>query len=230
MFLSVFEMFKIGIGPSSSHTMGPMTAAARFLDELRDGRRIWPGAGAPQKLRCTLHGSLAWTGKGHATDRAVVLGLAGFTPETLDPDKAEALEQKIAKEKKLHLPAYLSWNLILNATSSSTSRKPARPRQRMVIEAYDAQDRLHLQETFYSIGGGFVLTEEELERQKAAEASGKQAVDEDKGMPYPFATASEMLEMGQKSGKTIAQMKRANEITSLDPQDLTPESGKSGRS
>ncbi|KZL16932.1 MULTISPECIES: L-serine ammonia-lyase [Pseudovibrio] len=221
MFLSVFEIFKIGIGPSSSHTMGPMTAAARFLDELRDGRRIWPGAGAPKRLRCTLHGSLAWTGKGHATDRAVILGLAGCTPETLDPDEAEALEKQIATEKKLHLPDLpeLDFDPDKDVIFDFEKNLPGHANG-MVIEAYDAQDRLHLQETFYSIGGGFVLTEEELDRLKAAEASGDQAPDEIKGMPYPFATAQEMLEMGQKSGKTIAEMKRANEITSLDPQEL----------
>ena len=80
MFLSIFDVFKIGIGPSSSHTMGPMSAAARFLSDLRGGHDLEPGAGAPAALSCTLHGSLAFTGKGHATDRAVTLGLAGFEP------------------------------------------------------------------------------------------------------------------------------------------------------
>src|SRR3954467_2101630 len=89
MFLSIFDIFKIGVGPSSSHTMGPMLAAARFLDALRDGRNSVPGSGAPDRLEASLHGSLAFTGKGHATDRAVLLGLLGFRPETLDPDKAD---------------------------------------------------------------------------------------------------------------------------------------------
>jgi L-serine dehydratase len=76
MFLSVFDIFKIGVGPSSSHTMGPMTAAARFLADLRGGREKEPGAGELAALTCSLHGSLAFTGKGHATDRAVILGLS----------------------------------------------------------------------------------------------------------------------------------------------------------
>ncbi|MEM0943084.1 MAG: serine dehydratase beta chain, partial [Pseudomonadota bacterium] len=88
MFLSIFDVFKIGIGPSSSHTMGPMVAAARFLAHLREGERI-PGAGELARLGCRLHGSLAFTGKGHATDRAVILGLAGFEPATLDDAAAE---------------------------------------------------------------------------------------------------------------------------------------------
>ena len=84
MFLSVFDMFKVGIGPSSSHTMGPMVAAARFLDVLRGS----PFAAAG--LQASLHGSLAFTGIGHATDRATILGLAGFEPDSYDHDKAEA--------------------------------------------------------------------------------------------------------------------------------------------
>jgi iron-sulfur-dependent L-serine dehydratase single chain form len=81
MFLSVFDIFKIGIGPSSSHTMGPMTAAAQFLEMLRSGLRE-PGAGDVARVMCSLHGSLAFTGKGHATDRAVILGLLGFLART----------------------------------------------------------------------------------------------------------------------------------------------------
>ncbi|MCP4564411.1 MAG: L-serine ammonia-lyase, partial [Bosea sp.] len=85
MFLSVFDVFKIGIGPSSSHTMGPMTAAAHFLDLLRRH----PSHNDAVAVGATLHGSLAFTGKGHATDRAVALGLLGWTPAELDPDEAE---------------------------------------------------------------------------------------------------------------------------------------------
>ncbi len=90
MFLSVFDIFKVGIGPSSSHTMGPMVAAGRFLDIVRARHDPEPGAGEPSHLTCHLHGSLAWTGKGHASDRAIILGLSGFEPATLDPDAAEA--------------------------------------------------------------------------------------------------------------------------------------------
>src|SRR5690606_11085794 len=93
MFLSVFDMFKVGIGPSSSHTMGPMVAAARFLDRLR----ALPFT--PHGLRAALHGSLAFTGVGHATDRAVILGLAGFAPETYDAEKAEAALAAIRADK-----------------------------------------------------------------------------------------------------------------------------------
>ncbi|MEN8934543.1 MAG: serine dehydratase beta chain, partial [Planktotalea arctica] len=93
MFLSVFDMFKVGIGPSSSHTMGPMVAAARFLDAMRASPFEFGG------VRASLHGSLAFTGVGHATDRATVLGLAGFLPDTYDHAKAEAAMAQIIKNK-----------------------------------------------------------------------------------------------------------------------------------
>ena len=86
MFLSAFDLFKIGIGPSSSHTMGPMVAAKRFLD-LAKANNI----NAVTRLTATLHGSLAFTGKGHGTDRAIVLGLAGETPQDIDPDDVETI-------------------------------------------------------------------------------------------------------------------------------------------
>jgi L-serine dehydratase len=89
MFLSVFDIVKVGIGPSSSHTMGPVLAAARFLEALRARSDRVPGSGAAARLEATLHGGLAFTGKGQATDRAVILGLLGFVPDTLDPDEAE---------------------------------------------------------------------------------------------------------------------------------------------
>ena len=104
MFLSVFDIFKLGVGPSSSHTMGPMTAAARFLDDLRGGAEKIPGAGRLSRLGASLHGSLAFTGKGHATDRAVVLGLLGFRPDTLDPDAAEALEAEVRSSGRIAPP------------------------------------------------------------------------------------------------------------------------------
>nr|MCU0910764.1 L-serine ammonia-lyase [Paracoccaceae bacterium] len=95
MFLSVFEMFKVGIGPSSSHTMGPMVAAARFLDTLR------ASPFRPSGLRASLHGSLAFTGVGHATDRAVILGLAGFLPDRYDAGRAEAALAAIRADRRV---------------------------------------------------------------------------------------------------------------------------------
>ena len=205
MFLSVFDIFKIGVGPSSSHTMGPMVAAARFLDALRDGRERVPGSGQLARLGASLHGSLAFTGKGHATDRAVILGLAGFEPASFDATQAAATEAKIAATHKIApegLPELdfnpetdlqFDYDRVLDGHANG-----------MILSAYDSDGTLYMRETYYSVGGGFVLTEKELAAQ-----TGQIAVPD---VPYPFRTADEMLRMAAKSGKTIAEMKRINEL------------------
>src|SRR5690606_26414977 len=91
VFLSVFDVFKIGVGPSSSHTMGPMVAAGRFLAELRDGDWPRPARAQPVALTASLHGSLAFTGVGHGSGRAVILGLSGLLPDTVDPDRMDTI-------------------------------------------------------------------------------------------------------------------------------------------
>ncbi len=198
MFISVFDMFKIGIGPSSSHTMGPMVAAARFLDALRASPFQAHG------LRGSLHGSLAFTGIGHATDRATILGLAGFVPETYDHAKAEATLAQIQSCGQVTPPGLntLTFTPKKDLVFDYGDNLPGHANG-MILAATDAQGDVILQETYYSIGGGFVLTEAEL-------AAGK-ATDEGPPVPYPFKTAAQMLDMATRSGKSIAQMKRANE-------------------
>ena len=200
MFLSVFEMFKVGIGPSSSHTMGPMVAAARFLDRIRKAPFH------PKGLRASLHGSLAFTGVGHATDRATILGLAGFLPDSYDHEKAEATLAQIRETKSIMAPGLEPMGFDPD-TDLIFDYGPALPGHAngMILMATDAQGDVIMQETYYSIGGGFVMTADEL-------AAGK-ATDEGAPIPYPFKTATEMLEMAAKSGLTIAQMKRANEVS-----------------
>ena len=207
MFLSVFEMFKVGIGPSSSHTMGPMVAAARFLDRVRRAPFH------PKGLRASLHGSLAFTGVGHATDRATILGLAGYLPDTYDHDKAEATLAKISATQQITPPG-LEPMRFDPAKDLLFDYGPALPLHAngMILMATDAQGDVILKETYYSIGGGFVMTEAEL-------AAGK-ATDEGAPIPYPFKSAAEMLEMAAKSGLTIAQMKRANEVARNGAQGL----------
>ena len=198
MFLSVFEMFKVGIGPSSSHTMGPMVAAARFLDMMRASPFEFSG------VKASLHGSLAFTGVGHATDRATILGLAGFVPETYDNKLAEAALNTMHSTNTLTpegLPPLRfdpKTDLIFDYDTQLTGHANG-----MILMATDAQGDTILSQVFYSIGGGFVMTEEEL-------AAGK-ATDEGNPVPYPFKSAAEMLEMCKSSGKTIAAMKRSNE-------------------
>ncbi|MTH77179.1 L-serine ammonia-lyase [Paracoccus aestuariivivens] len=201
MFLSVFDIFKIGVGPSSSHTMGPMVAGGRFLEALR------AQPFRPHGLRASLHGSLAFTGKGHATDRATILGLAGFLPETMD---AEAAETALAanRNSRTLTPADLGElafdpdaDLIFDYDHALPGHANG-----MTLMATDAQGDVIYQQVYYSIGGGFVLTEDEL-----ALRGDRTRGDDGDTVPWPFVSAAQMLDMAEKSGKSIATLKRENE-------------------
>jgi L-serine dehydratase len=207
MFLSVFDMFKVGIGPSSSHTMGPMVAAARFLDGLRKAPFSVAG------VKASLHGSLAFTGVGHATDRATILGLAGFVPESYDRKKADAAMAQI-KATKTVTPDGLPALRFDPETDLNFDFGPNLPGHAngMILSATDPQGDVIQQETYYSIGGGFVMTQAELD-------AGKDT-DEGAPVPYPFKSAAEMLEMAAISGLSIAEMKRANELSRRSVTDL----------
>ena len=207
MFLSVFDMFKVGLGPSSSHTIGPMVAAARFLDLL---------AAQPFKItgvKASLHGSLAFTGVGHATDRAVILGLDGFRADAYDADRADAALARIKAERQVNPKALgpLSFDpsvdLLFDYGPALSGHANG-----MKLHGTDAQGDIIISETYYSIGGGFVLTARELE----------DGADTDTGapVPYPFGTAAQMLEMAASSGKSIADMKRANELSRMPDADF----------
>ena len=203
MFLSVFEMFKVGVGPSSSHTMGPMVAAGQFLDKLRASPFNAHG------LRASLHGSLAFTGVGHATDRAVILGLAGFLPDTYDAEAADNALTTIGEEKTVSPEGLGTLSFDPNA-DLLFDYGPALPGHAngLILMATDAQGDVILQETYYSVGGGFVLTEAELD-------AGKDT-DDGAAVPYPFKSAAEMLEMCAATGKSVAELKRANEVSRMD--------------
>ena len=207
MFLSVFDIFKIGVGPSSSHTMGPMLAAARFLSGLRDA-----GGPMPAALRVRLHGSLAFTGKGHATDRAVILGLLGYRPDTLDPDRADALVAEVQDSGRIEVSGIgpLAFTPQTHLVFDYDAALPGHANG-MVIEALDGEGGSVLSETYYSVGGGFVVTASELEAQQAGRVDGLGEEKAQLGYPYPFGSAAEMLAMGERAGLSIAAMKRANE-------------------
>lgn len=199
MFISVFDMFKVGIGPSSSHTMGPMVAAARFLDMMRAESMPY------YRVKVSLHGSLAFTGVGHASDRAAILGLAGFRPETYNHKSAEAA---LAQIRDTHLltpdrlgPLHFDPEKDLGFDFGRTLPEHANG---IILSATDADGNVILRETFFSIGGGFVVTKKEL--------SAPSDTKRDLQVPYPFETAAEMLKMAARSGMSIAEMKRANEI------------------
>jgi L-serine dehydratase len=183
-----------------------MLAAGRFLDLLRAGADRIPGSGEPARLGCRLHGSLAFTGKGHATDRAVILGLAGFDPGSFDAVRAGETLEHITATGRVAPPGLpeLGFDPAQDLVFDYGPPLPGHANG-MVLRAFDAAGNLHLTETYYSIGGGFVLTERQM---KTASLKGD---DADVSRPWPFATAAEMLAMGEASGLTIAAMKRANE-------------------
>ncbi len=214
MFLSVFDIFKVGVGPSSSHTVGPMVAAAHFLDLLRDGRQKVPGAGKLARLGCSLHGSLSFTGKGHATDRAIMLGLAGFIPATFEANSAEVTEAAIKSNGKITPPDLGELAFDFNKDIHFDYGPPLDGHPNgMILSAYDTAGNVYLRETYFSVGGGFILTAKEMDAQDGSP-------EEPVGVPFPFHNAAEMLQMARKSGKSIAQMKLANELVHADAQSF----------
>ena len=217
MFLSVFDLFKIGIGPSSSHTMGPMTAARRFLDEIAGSDWPRPAGTKVGRLGASLHGSLAFTGIGHGSDRAVILGLAGETPTSVDPDRSDAQIEEIRTTKRVTPPGHPAYRFD-PAVDLVLDKKTPLPGHAngMTFHAYDTNDHLVLRRVYYSIGGGFVVSDEELQRMK--QSASKSAAGPE--VPYPFAHAAEMLSMAAASGLSIADMKRANEETLMSRTEL----------
>jgi L-serine dehydratase len=200
MFLSVFDVFKVSVGPSSSHTMGPMLAAGRFLDlaskaALPEGRL---------SLGCRLYGSLAYTGEGHGTTRAVVCGLLGMRPESYDRAAADGALATLAEAGTARLPNGRVVAVAPDAVKLEKGKRLDAHPNGMTFFLADAAGQDVLTQSYFSIGGGFVLTEAEMA------AGPPKPQDED--VPYPFGTAVEMLAMGEASGLTIAQMKRANEL------------------
>ncbi len=210
MFLSVFDVFKIGIGPSSSHTMGPMTAAGHFLDLLRRH----PSRHEATAVGATLYGSLAFTGKGHATDRAVALGLLGWTPAELDPDAAERQLDELQTTHILRLDGLppLAFDPAVDIVFDYGPPLPGHANG-LVFRARNSAGVELLSETYYSIGGGSVVTAQEREAPPNATAAAST-------WPYPFASAAAMLRMARESGLSIAQMKRANENHLQAPDEV----------
>lgn len=188
-----------------------MVAAARFLDLLR------ASAFQPKGLGARLCGSLAFTGVGHATDRAVILGLAGFVPETYDAERGEAALQEITKTGSVAPDGLGTMAFAPKADIVFDYDTPLPGHANgLILMAKDGQGDVIIQETYYSIGGGFVQTAAELERAKAAGTDGPTGPK----VPYPFKTAAQMLEMCKSSGKSIAALKRANELTLRTPDAL----------
>ena len=155
MFLSVFDMFKVGIGPSSSHTVGPMVAMRQFLDRLMEGS----GLGAVARVTVTLYGSLAFTGKGHGTDRALVLGLLGEIPSEIDPETVTVAVDKVIDSGRLQLdgtaeiPFSISEDILFEYGAPLDEHTNG-----LEAKAFDADGKELASETYFSVGGGVVRT------------------------------------------------------------------------
>ncbi|NTF42072.1 L-serine ammonia-lyase [Rhizobium sp. AC27/96] len=219
MFLSVFDVFKIGVGPSSSHTMGPMSAANRFLDLVLSNE--WPRPSSNvhvASIKVSLHGSLAHTGIGHGTGRAVILGLMGERPDNVDPDQMDATIDEVERSGRITPPGHPAYQFQPRTDLIFDKKVPLPGHANgMSFSAFDKDERLLVKRIYYSVGGGFVVTDTELEQLKADKKKPAAAGDR---VPFPFSSAKQMLEMAERSGLSIAQMKRANEETRMSSDDL----------
>ena len=209
MFISVLELFKIGIGPSSSHTLGPMIAARRFRERVAQHLERG-GAATGLRLRCVLRGSLAWTGKGHATDRALILGFHGLTPEAAAEADIDALVARLAACDHIELTGKrIAFEPSRDIVFDKGEPLPQHPNGMQFALLGDDGAPL-LEHTCFSIGGGFLADAAEIDRLEAPLRSDCGPAED---CPYGFASAAEMLEQARRSGLSIAEMKRANETT-----------------
>ncbi|WP_419953179.1 L-serine ammonia-lyase [Methylobacterium sp.] len=188
--ISAFDLFKIGIGPSSSHTVGPMVAALDFRERTRRRTGL-------ARIRAEIFGSLAWTGRGHGTDVAILLGLLGHSPAGIDPDRVDEYVAEAKRTGRLGLggPAFaLETDLVFNFTEVLPVHTNG-----MRFRALDEHGGVLDTVTCYSIGGGFVVGEEAA------------AVGEAMTFPLPYASAADLLATCLRTGFSIAQVQRANE-------------------
>lgn len=204
--ISIFDLFSIGIGPSSSHTVGPMRAAHRFVQSLK------PGLDKVSKVEAHLYGSLALTGFGHGTHTAVLLGLMGELPESVDPETATDKVDAVYADKKISLDHThtinfdpqdcILWHkdIMLDFHSNGVTFK-----------AFDVDNKLIKEMTLYSVGGGFIVSENEEQYEEDVVS---------RSFPYPFETAAELATLCLKHDKTIAEIAMANECVWRDEADV----------
>ena len=207
MSVSVFDIFKIGIGPSSSHTMGPMRAAALFVSDVDALGQL----GGVARIGVQLYGSLALTGRGHCTDVAVLLGLEGEDPETLDPDGVDQRLARIREEGRLHLPGgpVIPFDEGLDLLFHEDQILPRHPNG-MRFTALNADGEILHREEFYSLGGGFVVRGDEKGADTAYLAP----------QPHPFDSAAQLLKLCAQHGLRIHELMMANEAAWRSPEEI----------
>jgi L-serine dehydratase len=206
---SVFDLFKIGVGPSSSHTMGPMTAACRFVETLREEGRFERS----ERVGVQLYGSLALTGKGHATDRAVLLGLSGERPDGIDPDEAERIVAAIRATGRLSLGGAreIGFDEARDLRFLQKERLPHHSNG-MRFTAFDADGTAVQSGVYYSTGGGAIVDEAAIARNAPPDGVWD--------VPYTYRSAAELLAISGREGMSIAAIARANERAQLSDDEI----------
>ena len=203
MAVSVFDLFKIGMGPSSSHTVGPMRAAKQFAARLQHADLLTQTT----TVRCWLHGSLGATGKGHASDVAVILGLSGHEPDTVEVDQIPALLADARGNKRIVLAG--THSVVFNEKEDLLFVRAALPfhANGMRFVALDAAGNELANRVYYSVGGGFIVSDE-----VAADGSRQKVIAPDATvLPLPFTSGDALLVLAQEHGLSIAQIMRRNE-------------------
>ena len=215
MFISVLDLFKIGIGPSSSHTMGPMVAAKDFRDRIQ---AFVSSHDLPSfmQVRCTLRGSLAFTGKGHATDRAVTLGMHEYTPQGLAKQNVNELVHTLWQQNTIQVNESTSvrFNPAEDIIFDRGEPLPEHPNG-MIFQLLDETGKTLLSETYFSIGGGFITTLPEIGQLVAPIK-----MEATSSCGFPFDSANQMMRMSAGSGLSIAAMKRSNELERMSEAEL----------
>lgn len=201
MSISLFELFKVGIGPSSSHTVGPMVAARRFGEWLADCGLLE----GTRRVRVDLYGSLALTGKGHATDSAVILGLCGLLPATVSIEDVPAILARVRETHAVMLAGTheAGFDPETDLVFRGREKQPFHTNA-MAITALDGEGDILARRIYYSIGGGFVVDEDEA-------GSNSRAAPEHASLPYDFSSGADLLELGEKTGLSFAELEFANE-------------------
>jgi len=215
MFISVLELFKIGIGPSSSHTMGPMVAAKSFIEQLLQSA-LSETLPKDAFLRCTLKGSLAFTGKGHSTDRAITLGLHGYSPANLADKDVDSLVSQLWERDHVNLDDAhtIQFNPEKDIVFDKGEPLPEHPNG-MIFELVGPEQKVLFSETYFSIGGGFINTLAEIHQLQAP-----LKMEPSASYTYPFDSAKLMLEMANEHTLSIAELKYTNELDHFSEDTL----------
>lgn len=213
MSISVFDIYTIGIGPSSSHTVGPMKAAKLFVDKIF----LMKKSSNVAVIKCDLYGSLALTGKGHGTDKAIILGLLGLRPETIDSTKIQHYLDSVVDNKKLltkddNEKVDIKFNPKQDIKFHRRVNLPHHPNG-MALAAFDSNNKEIFREVYYSVGGGFIITEDDAQKDATIE-------QHDSKVKFPFENAKELLDQCKKNNLSIPELMFENELTWRNKFDI----------